>query len=139
MMKKASIALVILMLATLACSMQDLSNLQAGINGTYAISPSPAPPAQNAALTDTRAEQKGELSSQGDQSGERYSVCTGNPTGNLRVRITPGTGAAQVALLAEGTEITVLAEEEVQEDGSTWAEVAEPAGWVNARFLCPQE
>lgn len=136
MMKKSLIALAFLVLSTLACSMQDLSNLRAGVNGDYALSPTPSPSSSQNMTAETRPEQrKDDLSSQDEQIGQTYIVCTGNPTGNLRVRVEAGTGAAQASLLVEGTEVSVL-ETHVLNDGSTWAELAAPAGWANARFLC---
>ncbi len=66
-----------------------------------------------------------------------YTVCTGVPDGQLRVRNAPGTGAAVVAILREGSAVIVL-DEAIQEGEGSWAQIAAPAGWINARYLCEQ-
>ena len=142
MNKLNKITLAALMLSilvfSLACSMQDLSNLQAGINGSYTLSPSPAPVSAAAEQTDARSEHKENISSQDEQTGEPYTVCTGDEKGKLRVRSDAGTGYPVLTLIEEGQAVKVLEQQEL-EDGSIWAKLQSPAGWVNARYLCPEK
>jgi hypothetical protein len=134
-MKKFYLALIVLALSMLACSMQDLRNLNAAVHGLKTSSPTPT---ETTGLLQAQTGEKPGHIIQINEDKNSAFVCTGNPDGHLRVRAAPGTDAAEIALLAEGS-IVRIGEREQQADGSTWAATHSPTGWVNARYLCDEQ
>ena len=133
-MKRFTLALIVLALSILACSMQDLRNLNAAVHGLKTSSPTPT---ETTGVLQTQTGEKPGHIAQVNEEKKAAIVCTGNPDGHLRVRAAPGTDTAEIALLAEGSAVNVK-ETELKEDGSTWAAIHSPVGWVNARYLCDE-
>ena len=132
-MKKKTLftLLIVLLLSTLACSMADLSAAGAALRSAALNTPvSPTPTPETVAIPTPVVREIKEL-----EVRLTHRICTGVPNGLLRVREIAGTDAAVVAILDEGMEVTVL-NEVPQAYKGTWAQIAAPAGWVNARFLC---
>ncbi len=133
MKTKTLLILAGLLLMSLACTLEDLgaagSALRAAALGMEA-SPTatvglPTPALVPAAIARAKP----------TEIPVTHTVCTGVPTGQLRVRQQAGTESPVVAVLDEGKEVTVLDEVQQAYKG-TWSLLAEPAGWVNARYLC---
>jgi len=128
MKTKTLLILAGLLLLSLACTLEDLSAAGTALDAaasptTTADLPTPAP---------MPAVVQGEPT---EVPGATHTVCTGVPEGTLRVRAEIGTSSAVVAILSEGAAVNVL--DEVRDDyKGTWAEIADPAGWINARYLC---
>ena len=125
--KKKTISLLIVgLLFSLACSLADLSVAGNALHASLA--PAAATVTQTVRPTSTAI-------SPTATPWAVYTVCTGVPDGQLRVRRAPGTATAVVAILSEGSAVIVL-DEATQEHEGTWVEIDEPAGWVSARYLC---
>ncbi len=124
--KQMTTLLIIGLLFSLACNLADLT--MAG----NALHASLAPAA--ATVTQTVRPTSAAISPTATPRAV-YAVCTGVPDGQLRVRNAPGTATAVVAIISEGSAVTVL-DEVIQEREGSWAQIDEPAGWVNARYLC---
>ena len=131
MKKKTLFFLVVLLFSTLACSIADLSAAGATLrSAALATTASPIPTTETVGVPTLAVRESKDI-----EARLTHRVCTGVPNGLLRVREIAGTDAAVVAVLDEGMEVTVLNEVPHEYKG-TWAQIAEPAGWVNARFLC---
>ena len=127
--KKRTISLLIIgLLFSLACSLADLT--MAGNALHASLAPAAATVTQTVRPTSTAI-------SPTATARAVYTVCTGVADGQLRVRRAPGTATAVAAILSEGSVVTVRTEV-TQEYEGTWAQIDEPAGWVNARYLCEE-
>ena len=134
---KTLLILAGLLLFSLACTLEELGAAGNAIRSA-ALGTSPtqetepvAPLSENATET-VRSADRGVP--ENEQPLSTYHVCTGTLDGKLRVRNAPGTSASVEALLSEGDLVAVSTERLL--DDSTWAEIADPAGWVNVRYLC---
>ena len=128
MKNKAIIAsLLLLLFSTFACESADYAaafNIKYETTSTTPLSP------------DLAASETPMGSSNAATAPPLTRVCTGAENGTLRVRKGAGTNEAEVALLSEGALIEILSEETYT--SGTWAEIKEPNGWVNKRFLCEE-
>lgn len=130
MKAKTLLILAGLLLLSLACTLEDLNAAGAELHTTGLNAASPTA----TALLPTPAV----LDEEPTAVPATHTVCTGVPEGTLRVRAEIGTNSAVVAILDEGAEVNVL--NKVPDDyKGTWAEITDPAGWVNARYLCETE
>ncbi len=132
-MKTKNILIIVpMLLLTLACSMADLNAAGAALRNAALASSSPTGTPLSQKVTAPVPTVDSSVPENG-QPVSTHTVCTGVPEGQLRVRSAASTNSAVVAVLTEGTEVTVL---EADETSDTWLEIADPAGFVNARYLC---
>jgi len=134
MKTKTLLILAGLLLLSLACTLEDLSAAGTALR-TAALDA--ATPTAMASLP-TPAPVPAVVREEPTEVPATHTVCTGVPEGTLRVRAELGTSSAVVAILGEGAEVNVLDEVSDKYKG-TWAEITDPAGWVNARYLCEKE
>ena len=131
MTKKAIITIFFLsLLATIACASADYAAMAHIEYGT--VTPGNAPLSAEAQSEATQSIQATATNS------PSWQVCTGVEDGTLRVRNAPGVDGKVILTLSEEQNIFLPAVPETQEtnDGATWIEIADPEGWINARYIC---
>lgn len=117
-MNKVSLALVVFVLASLACSITPSANYAAMVTATP--SPSPPPPSPSPAPT----EKAQDISTQ-------YAVCTVT-AGSLHLRAMPGTSAEVIGYLYAGDVLTILPDPPAE----SWIRVTagDLTGWINSNY-----
>lgn len=117
-MNKVALALVVFVLASLACSITPSANYAAMVTATPSPSPPPPSPSPTEAAQDARTH-------------EETHVCTVT-AGSLHLRAMPGTSAEVIGYLYAGDVLTILPDPPAE----SWIRVTAGGltGWINSNY-----